>query len=283
MADDGRTHLQEILGGRASELSESSARCWRRSSTVGAPMRTCWRSRRRATVTTPTAQRSARASRSPRSMSAASPSQAPNCPCASSGPDPAVAGDRVHARRRLAARQHRLTSGRLPRARQRLWVRGLQRRLSVGGPEFRFPTAVEDCYGALTWVQARAEALSIDPGCDRGRRRQRGWQSGNGDRDAEQGRRRSQAQHAVARVPGDDDRPVARIRREYEGFLLYRDEMQWHQDNYLAAPEQRIDPRVSPLDHGDLAGLPPTLIITAQCDPLHAQGELYAARCMPRA
>ncbi len=63
---------------------------------------------------------------------------------------------------------------------------------------------------------------------------------------------------------------------DYEGFSLYRDELQWHQDNYLPDPARATDPLVSPLDHGDLANLPPALILTAQCDPLHAQGELYA-------
>src|SRR5262249_5714200 len=61
------------------------------------------------------------------------------------------------------------------------------------------------------------------------------------------------------------------------GFFLYRDELQWHQDNYLAAPDQAGDPLVSPLEHARLEGLPPALVFTAQCDPLHRQGELYAA------
>jgi len=46
---------------------------------------------------------------------------------------------------------------------------------------------------------------------------------------------------------------------DYEGFFLYRDELQWHQDNYLPDPSHRTEPLVSPLDHGDLGGLPPAL------------------------
>lgn len=63
---------------------------------------------------------------------------------------------------------------------------------------------------------------------------------------------------------------------DYEGFFLYRAELQWHQDNYLGSPEQRSDPLVSPLDYGQLRGLPPALALTAQCDPRHRQGELDA-------
>jgi acetyl esterase/lipase len=61
----------------------------------------------------------------------------------------------------------------------------------------------------------------------------------------------------------------------YEGIMLYRDELRWHQDNYLAGPEQAGDPRVSPLD-GDLAGLPPATVILAECDPVRPQGVRYA-------
>jgi acetyl esterase/lipase len=65
---------------------------------------------------------------------------------------------------------------------------------------------------------------------------------------------------------------------DYEGYFLYRDEMQWHQDNYLASPSQRHDALVSPLDSADVQGLCPAMVITAQCDPLHRQGEQYAKK-----
>lgn len=38
------------------------------------------------------------------------------------------------------------------------------------------------------------------------------------------------------------------------------------------------DPRVSPIKRTDLSGLPPTLIITGECDPLRDEGELYGER-----
>ena len=62
----------------------------------------------------------------------------------------------------------------------------------------------------------------------------------------------------------------------YDGVMLERDELQWHQDNYLPDADAASDPRVNILD-ADLAGLPDTTVILAECDPIRPQGELYAA------
>ena len=62
---------------------------------------------------------------------------------------------------------------------------------------------------------------------------------------------------------------------EYQGVMLERDEMQWHQDNYLPSPEAATDPRVSILG-ADLTGVPAATVILAECDPIRPQGELYA-------
>jgi acetyl esterase/lipase len=62
---------------------------------------------------------------------------------------------------------------------------------------------------------------------------------------------------------------------QYDGVMLERDELQWHQDNYLPSPEAATDPRVDILG-ADLSGLPDTTIILAECDPIRPQGEQYA-------
>jgi acetyl esterase/lipase len=156
---------------------------------------------------------------------------------------------------------------------------------SVGyrrAPESRFPTAVEDCYAAVGWVRSQAARLGVQPD-----RLALAGDSAGGNL--------ATVTAILCRDRGDPP-PVMQVLvypvtttdlklgfdLDYEGFFLYRDEMQWHQDNYLRTPSQRTDPLVSPLDRAELRGLPPALVLTAQCDPLHRQGELYA-RALERA
>jgi len=57
-----------------------------------------------------------------------------------------------------------------------------------------------------------------------------------------------------------------------EGFLLTRDSMEWFQASYDAEASHI---RASPLI-GDLAGMPPAVVITASLDPIGDQGRAYA-------
>jgi acetyl esterase len=61
-----------------------------------------------------------------------------------------------------------------------------------------------------------------------------------------------------------------------EGYLLTRGEVEWSLEQY--GPPDRTDWRVSPLLAADVSGVPPALIITAECDPLRAEAESYANR-----
>ncbi|MBW8907489.1 MAG: alpha/beta hydrolase [Mesorhizobium sp.] len=48
-----------------------------------------------------------------------------------------------------------------------------------------------------------------------------------------------------------------------------------------SVPGQRLDdPTFSPLKDRDFSGLPPTVIVTAECDPLSSDGEAYSDRIM---
>ena len=151
--------------------------------------------------------------------------------------------------------------------------------VSIGyrrGPEHRFPTALEDCYAAVAWIVDRAGDLGVDAG----RLAVAGDSAGGNLATAVAIAARERGGPPIAfqllAYPVTTTDLDKGFDDAYEGFFLYRDELQWHQDNYLRSPEDRADPLVAPLDAADLESLPPAMVITAQCDPLHAQGELYA-------
>ncbi|GAU68933.1 esterase [Streptomyces sp. NBRC 110611] len=56
-----------------------------------------------------------------------------------------------------------------------------------------------------------------------------------------------------------------------DGYLLTVDDMAWHYDLYVPDPRQRGEPAVDLLN-ADLRNLPPTVVATAEFDPLHDEG-----------
>lgn len=62
-----------------------------------------------------------------------------------------------------------------------------------------------------------------------------------------------------------------------EGYFLDLATMAWFMNHYTADLSHHTDPRVSPLRHHDLSGLPPAVVVTAEFDPLRDEGEAYAA------
>jgi acetyl esterase len=147
-------------------------------------------------------------------------------------------------------------------------------------PEYKFPAAVEDCYAAVQWIAANAGRLRIDP-----RRVAVGGDSAGGNLSAVMCLK-SLAQRGaplalqvlVYPVTNLASFDTASYREFAEGHYLTRAEMEWFRGHYLARPEDAYSPYASPLLAPDLRGLPPALVITAECDPLRDEGEAYARR-----
>lgn len=60
--------------------------------------------------------------------------------------------------------------------------------------------------------------------------------------------------------------------------MLTRDDVLFYKDIRHGGPSPEDDPTVHPLRDGDFNGLPPTLAISAQCDPLADDARDYAAK-----
>ncbi|KAB2807839.1 alpha/beta hydrolase [Pimelobacter simplex] len=150
--------------------------------------------------------------------------------------------------------------------------------LSVGyrrGPESRFPTAAEDAYDAVVWAAHPGNLDGVDV-----RRIAVAGDSAGGNLAASAAISLRESQevrlaHQLLVYPVTTCDLETGFDLDYEGVMLYRDEMQWHQDNYLGSPDDARDPRVSVLD-AELAGLPATSVVLAECDPIRPQGALLA-------
>jgi acetyl esterase len=146
------------------------------------------------------------------------------------------------------------------------------------GPEHKFPAAVEDSFAALKWVHAHANELGADPD----RIGVHGDSAGANlaavvalmARDAGNPRLRLQSLvYPVAdySLAGDSYEKFA------EGYgVLTRQTMVWFRNHYLRTPKDAEDWRASPIKAASLAGVAPAIVVTAECDVLHDDGEGYA-------
>jgi acetyl esterase len=146
-------------------------------------------------------------------------------------------------------------------------------------PETKFPGAADDSYAATVWAVQHATRFNGDPG-----QIAVGGDSAGGNLAA-----------AVALMARDRSGPslvfqllvypvtapdfnMPSYRQNAEGYGLTLDAMRWYWDHYLQRPEDASNPYAAPLVAEHLKGLPPALVITAECDPLRDEGEAFAKR-----
>jgi acetyl esterase len=165
------------------------------------------------------------------------------------------------------------------------------RRLAVGGdcavlsvdyrlaPETQFPGAVLDAYAATRWASDNAGLLNIAP-----TKIAVGGDSAGGNlaavvaQMAQDSKAFSVALQVLIYPMTDQSREYPSYQRNASGYMLTTAALHWFMDNYIPDPEDRKDPRASPMLRESLKGLPPALVISAEFDPLVDENEAYAGR-----
>ena len=145
-------------------------------------------------------------------------------------------------------------------------------------PEHPFPAAVEATLAAAAWMVERLDELG---GSDR---TGVAGDSAGGNLAAVAAQHLRDAGHPLTAqlliYPVTDmGAETDSWRDNAEGYFLDAATMAWFGEQY-AGPAgvdglDRTDPRLSPR-HGDLAGLAPAVVVTAQFDPLRDDGDAYA-------
>jgi acetyl esterase len=140
-------------------------------------------------------------------------------------------------------------------------------------PEHPFPAPLVDAWDALRWLSQRTEGRPLILGGD----------SAGGNLAAVCAlRARDRGGPALALqvlvYPVTDcnlDTPSYARHGSGPDTFLTREEMEWFWRLYIADPDARADPEASPLRADDHSGLPPTIVVTAEYDPLRDDGIYY--------
>jgi len=146
-------------------------------------------------------------------------------------------------------------------------------------PEHPFPAAVADGCAAAEWIAGHAQELCVDP-----RRIGVAGDSAGATLAAVVCHERtvaagSELAFQFLLCPITDFAAESDSRRSLgEGYLIDRDTLEHDLKHYLLPGTDRADPRISPLRAVEVSHLPPTVVHTAEFDPLRDEGQVYADR-----
>ncbi|TWF77244.1 acetyl esterase [Pseudonocardia hierapolitana] len=146
-------------------------------------------------------------------------------------------------------------------------------------PEHRFPTALDDAWAALRWVDERREQIAGGPvplvvAGD----------SAGGNLAAVVAQRAKAADgpdlalQVLVYPVTDADFETASYLDPQNQLMIDREAMIWFWDHYAPDLGDRRHPELSPLGASDLSDLPPAVVLTAEHDVVRDEGEAYADR-----
>lgn len=144
-------------------------------------------------------------------------------------------------------------------------------------PEHQFPIPFDDCYATLEWVIANSGSLGIDP-----TKIGVGGDSAGGNLAAgvalkcrDEKLAALAFQMLVYPCTGHDSELPSFVRNA-EGYGLTASMMQWYVKQYIGSERDLTNPYAFPAMSHNLQGVAPTILVTAEYDPLADDGRKYA-------
>lgn len=147
-------------------------------------------------------------------------------------------------------------------------------------PEYKYPAALEDVFTALQWAFNNGDQYGWDVtkiaigGDSSGGTLATTAAMLNRDRSGPQ----IAAQVLIYPVTDYFLPGTASYTDRATGYSLNKDFMVWFWNNYLPSKVNLNDPYLCPLRAPDLSQMPPSLIITAEFDPLRDEGQEYVKK-----
>lgn len=146
-------------------------------------------------------------------------------------------------------------------------------------PEHRYPTALREGWDAVVGLVGRAGELGARPETIAV-----GGDSSGGAlaaaivNQAQGGGPKISAQLLIYPVVDYISEESPSYVERGTGYSLNRDFMEWAYRNYLPEQWDRNDPQLFPMREVDVSQVPPTLVVTAEFDPLRDEGRAYARK-----
>ncbi len=144
-------------------------------------------------------------------------------------------------------------------------------------PEFKFPAAHDDAWTAYAWVVENIHTMNGDA-----KRIAVAGESAGGNLAANvalmaKERKVTMPVHQLLIYPvAGNDMNTESYKENADAAPLGKKDMEWFVDHVFTSKDQTSDPRLNLVGRTDLAGLPPTTVITAEIDPLRSEGQAYA-------
>lgn len=146
-------------------------------------------------------------------------------------------------------------------------------------PEHQFPKGLEDCYAATKWAYENAGMFGGDHSCIAVGGESCGANLAAAVALMSRDKAELELKFQLLLYPvttNEMNKDVYRKSKDQSFITFNAMSMFW--SLYLKNPEDGNHPYASPLKAKSLAKLPPAFVVTAEFDPLHAEGEAYANR-----